>query len=166
MFRKDEWERTEFINDQMVYDILEEGRKNVDRAEEIIEKALQLNGLEPQEVATLLYIEDKDLLEKLFKAARQVKERIYGKRIVLFAPLYISNFCVNNCRYCGYHRSNTKMKRRKLTMDEIRKEVEIIESLGHKRIALELGEDPKEAPIEYVIDAIKTIYSVYKEKEI
>lgn len=101
MFRKDEWERAEFINDQMVYDILEEGNKNVDRAEEIIEKALQLNGLEPREVATLLYIEDKDLLEKLFKAAKQVKERIYGKRIVLFAPLYISNFCVNNCRYCG-----------------------------------------------------------------
>ncbi|AZT91406.1 [FeFe] hydrogenase H-cluster radical SAM maturase HydG [Caldicellulosiruptor changbaiensis] len=164
MFRKDEWERAEFINGQMIFDILEEGSKNVDRAEEIIEKALQLNGLEPHEVATLLYIDDKDLLEKLFKAAKQVKEMIYGKRIVLFAPLYISNFCVNNCRYCGYHRSNTKMKRRKLTMDEIRKEVEIIESLGHKRIALELGEDPKEAPIEYVIDAINTIYSVYKEK--
>jgi 2-iminoacetate synthase len=126
----------------------------------IIDKALEYKGLGAEEVAVLLEVEDPVLLESMYAAARRVKEAIYGKRIVLFAPLYLSSFCVNNCVYCGYKRSNKEQLRKRLTMDEIRHEVEILESLGHKRLAVEAGEDPKNCPIEYVTDAIKAIYSI------
>lgn len=150
-----------FINEQEIWALLDANR-NLPREqiEAIIEKAAQAKGLEPWEVAALIQVEDPELLQKMFTAARQVKEKIYGRRMVFFAPLYISNYCVNDCVYCGYHRSNTEMVRRKLTMEEIAREVKVLEEMGHKRIALETGEDPRNNPIEYIVEAMKTIYSV------
>jgi len=134
--------------------------KDKDAVSAIITKALEYKGLTAEEVAVLLEVEDPSLLDSMYKAAKTVKEAIYGKRIVLFAPLYLSSFCVNNCVYCGYKRSNKEQLRKRLTMDEIKSEVEILESLGHKRLAVEAGEDPKNNPIEYITDAIKAIYSI------
>ncbi|MGE4538147.1 MAG: [FeFe] hydrogenase H-cluster radical SAM maturase HydG [Desulfovibrio sp.] len=134
--------------------------KDKDAVSAIITKALEYKGLTAEEVAVLLEVEDPALLDSMYKAAKTVKEAIYGKRIVLFAPLYLSSFCVNNCVYCGYKRSNKEQLRKRLTMDEIKSEVEILESLGHKRLAVEAGEDPKNNPIEYITDAIKAIYSI------
>jgi len=153
----------DFIDEQKINALLEQG-KNREKEEvlSIIEKASKAKGLTPEEVAVLLQCEDQEALEAMFKTAREIKEKIYGKRLVLFAPLYISNYCVNNCRYCGYRCSNT-FERRKLTMDEIAQEVEILESLGHKRLALETGEDDKNCPIEYILEAIDKIYQVRKD---
>ncbi|EFL51804.1 biotin and thiamin synthesis associated protein [Solidesulfovibrio fructosivorans JJ]] len=134
--------------------------KDKDAVFGIIKKALEYKGLTAEEVAVLLEVDDSDLLDSMYKAAKTVKEAIYGKRIVLFAPLYLSSFCVNNCVYCGYKRSNKEQLRKRLSMDEIKREVEILESLGHKRLAVEAGEDPKNNPIEYITDAIKAIYSI------
>ena len=117
----------------------------------------------PLETAVLLHLEDKDTLDLLFSAAHEIKEKIYGKRVVIFAPLYISNFCINNCYYCGYRTSN-EILRRRLEFDEIEKEVIALEAMGHKRIALEVGEDPKNCPIDYVLEAMQTIYNV-KDKQ-
>lgn len=126
----------------------------------IIEKAKACKEIDLKDVATLLYLEDEELLNEMFKIAKKIKESIYGKRIVLFAPLYVSNYCVNNCFYCGYKRNNKNLERTKLTRDELIEEVKILESLGHKRLALEAGEDPKNCPIEYILDCIDTIYSI------
>ncbi len=128
-------------------------------ARAIVAKAREARGLEPGEVARLLQVEAPDLWREVFAAAREVKERIYGRRIVLFAPLYISNHCVNNCRYCGYRHDN-RFARRRLTQDEIREEVTLLEAMGHKRLALETGEDPRHCPLDYVLEAIQAIYSV------
>ncbi len=161
----DESQRTpdSFIDDARIAAALDAAKtmaKDPEAVGAIIEKALRYKGLTAEEVAVLLEVEDKALLERMFTAAKTVKEAIYGKRIVLFAPLYLSSFCVNNCVYCGYKRSNKHQLRKKLTMDEIKQEVEILESLGHKRLAVEAGEDPNNCPIEYVTDAIKAIYSI------
>ena len=126
----------------------------------ILEKAMHYHGLSAEEVAVLLEVQDETLLDEMVTSAKKVKEAIYGKRIVLFAPLYLSSFCINNCVYCGYKRSNKEQLRKRLTMDEIKREVEILESLGHKRLAVEAGEDPLNNPIEYITDAIKAIYSI------
>jgi 2-iminoacetate synthase len=153
----------DFIDEQKINALLEQG-KNRENEEvlSIIDKASEAKGLTPEEVAVLLQCEDQEALEAMFKTAREIKEKIYGKRLVLFAPLYISNYCVNNCSYCGYRCSNA-FERRKLTMDEIAQEVEILESLGHKRLALETGEDDKNCPIEYILEAIDKIYRVRKD---
>jgi len=127
--------------------------------ESILEKARRARGLEPHEAAALMQVCEPELLEKMFDAAAEVKQKIYGKRIVLFAPLYISNYCVNNCRYCGYQCSN-KMQRRRLELEEVRAEVEALEDMGHKRLAVEAGEDPVHCPLDYVLEVIDTIYSV------
>jgi len=126
----------------------------------IIEKGRGHHGLSADEVAVLLQVHEPELLREMYAAAASVKEAIYGKRIVIFAPLYLSSHCVNNCVYCGYQAQNKEQLRHKLSMEEVRREVEIIESLGHKRLALEAGEHPVECPIDYVIDAIKEIYSI------
>ncbi|MGB9803699.1 [FeFe] hydrogenase H-cluster radical SAM maturase HydG [Desulfofundulus sp.] len=153
-----------FINEEQINDLLEEGRRaNVARAREIIARAEEARGLSPYDVAVLLHVEDPDTMDLMYATAYRVKEKIYGKRLVLFAPLYISNYCINNCRYCGYRRDNKELVRRRLTMDEIRDEVIALEAMGHKRLALETGEDPVSCPIDYVLEAIETIYSV-KEK--
>lgn len=156
-------EKVTFIDEQAILTILEDAKKATPAdARSIIEKSRDARGLTPHETAVLLQTEDNDTLQLLFATAREVKEKIYGKRLVLFAPLYISNYCINNCSYCGYRTSNS-INRRRLDLDEIEKEVIALESMGHKRIALEVGEDPINCPIEYVLDAIKCIYSV-KEK--
>jgi len=162
----DESQRTSdaFIDDTRIYAALEAAKtksKDPEFVSTIIDKALQYKGLSAEEVAVLLEVQDDALLHTMFTAAKKVKEAIYGKRIVLFAPLYLSSFCVNNCVYCGYKRSNKEQLRKRLTMDEIKREIEILESMGHKRLAVEAGEDPVNCPIEYVTDAIKAIYSIH-----
>lgn len=127
---------------------------------EILKKASEKKGLSYSEASLLLETEDPEILEEMFKIAASIKEDIYGPRIVLFAPLYLSNYCVNGCTYCPYHLQNKHIARRKLTMDEIRDEVVALQDMGHKRLALELGEDPINNPMEYVLEAIETIYSI------
>lgn len=153
----------DFIDDERIKNDLESGRKFT-RADimRVIDKAREAKGLEPTEVAALLHVEDEELLEDIYEAAREIKEKIYGKRIVLFAPLYLSNYCVNNCRYCGYGHRNS-ITRKKLTMEELEEEVRVLEQLGHKRLALEAGEDPVNCPIEYILDCISTIYKVQND---
>ena len=156
-------DRADFINEGAIWELLEEGR-HVGRAEveKIIQKAGEAKGLTPREAAVLLHVEDQDLLEGIFRTANRIKEAIYGLRLVFFAPLYISNFCVNNCLYCGYRRDNA-FQRSRLTQEEIVLEVQVLEEMGHKRIALECGEDNLNCPLDYVLESIGTIYSV-KEK--
>jgi 2-iminoacetate synthase len=152
-----------FINDKLIFGLLEKANNtSIEGTERIIEKAALSSGLSPEEAAVLLQVEDPVLLDYMYRTASQIKEKIYGKRLVFFAPLYISDYCINNCVYCGYRRDN-KFGRRKLTMEEIKKEVAVLEEMGHKRLALECGEDPKNCPIDYVTDALDAIYSV-KEK--
>jgi len=158
-------ENTDFINEDEIWSLLENSRNLPSQEiEGIIERARQAKGLEPWEVAALIQTEDEDLLRMVFAVAREIKERIYGKRMVLFAPLYISNYCVNACSYCGYNCGNKEMARRKLTMEEIAEEVRILEAMGHKRIALETGEHPEVCPIDYVTAAMETIYKVQENK--
>lgn len=153
----------DFINEPLIHQLLRETAvlpKNELAA--IIEKAKKAQGLTPREVAALIQLEDEELLEKMCATALEIKQKIYGKRLVLFAPLYLSNYCINNCVYCGYGCRN-KMTRKKLTMEEIREEVRALEELGHKRLMLDMGEDPVKTPIEYVIEAMKTIYDTTKD---
>ncbi|HOJ77592.1 MAG TPA: [FeFe] hydrogenase H-cluster radical SAM maturase HydG [Bacillota bacterium] len=155
-----------FINDNTVWNILEDGQKLSDRLPRILEKAARADGLEPIEVACLLNITDPEIWEQIFKLASEVKSKIYGNRIVIFAPLYLSNYCINSCVYCGYH-AKSGIHRRRLTQAEIIKEVEALEDLGHKRIAVETGEDPENCPLDYVLESIKTIYQTrYKRGNI
>ncbi|EOU1993412.1 [FeFe] hydrogenase H-cluster radical SAM maturase HydG [Clostridium perfringens] len=153
----------DFINDDEINSLIAKGKELVSDKElvrEIIEKSKSAEGLTPEETAVLLNLEDKELIEEMFKAARQVKEKLYGKRLVVFAPLYVSNYCVNNCTYCGYKHCNDELKRKKLNKEQLIEEVKVLESLGHKRIALEAGEDPVNAPLDYILDCIKSIYSI------
>lgn len=161
----DEKQRTSdsFIDGTLIIRLLAEGETTAgDQAavRRFIAKAKNYHGLSAGEVAVLLNVRDPELLREMYAAAASVKEAIYGKRIVLFAPLYLSSYCVNNCVYCGYKRSNKEQLRHRLTLEEVKKEVEIMESLGHKRLALEAGEDPINCPIDYVTDAIREIYSI------
>ncbi|ATW25764.1 [FeFe] hydrogenase H-cluster radical SAM maturase HydG [Candidatus Formimonas warabiya] len=153
----------DFIDESKIQQLLSE-TAHISKSEvkEIIAKAKEAKGLTTREVAALIQLEDEKLLEEMFNAALEIKQRIYGKRIVLFAPLYLSSYCINNCVYCGYRCAN-KGERKKLSMDEIREEVEALEQLGHKRLMLDMGEDPQNAPIEYVVEAMKTIYETMKD---
>ena len=113
-----------------------------------------------KEATALLLCEDKEINDEIFKTAHDIKQKIYGNRIVMFAPLYLSNYCVNGCLYCSYHHSNCHMERRKLTREQIIEEVTALQDMGHKRLALESGEDPVNNPIEYILDCIDAVYSV------
>lgn len=147
-----------FINHDYINKVLEETKSaSNEEITRVIEKAKKRNGLSYEDIAILLQAEDEEQLKEMYKLAGEIKESIYGKRIVVFAPLYVSDYCVNNCVYCGYQRCNT-FTRRKLNQAEVAEEVKILEKMGHKRLALELGEDPVNAPIEYVIECLKTIY--------
>ena len=147
-----------FINHEYINNLLEESKKaSFQDVERILEKARKQEGLSHEDIAILLQVEDKGQIEELFKIAGEIKEAVYGKRIVMFAPLYVSDYCVNNCVYCGYKRCN-KFNRRKLTQEEVVEEVKLLEKMGHKRLALELGQDPVNAPIEYVLECLDTIY--------
>jgi len=152
-----------FIDDTLITKLLCDAKikaQDTELVQKIIEKSSQYKGLSADEVAVLLEVTDPELLASMFTTAADIKQAIYGTRIVLFAPLYISNHCINNCSYCGYRSCNDEQVRHRLSMDEIQKEVEIIQSLGHKRLVLEAGEDPAHCSIDYVVDAIKEIYSV------
>ncbi len=146
------------IDDKIIYDLLENSKNKTKLdIQKVIEKAKTMVGLSPQDIAILLQVDDQQQMEEIYKIAGDIKSSIYGKRIVMFAPLYVSNYCVNNCIYCGYKRDNI-FQRRKLTQEEIQKEVQVLEKMGHKRLALELGEDPINTPLEYTIECLKTIY--------
>lgn len=154
----------EFIHDGEIRATLEYGREHRnDRAliDEILSKAEEGKGISHREAAVLIEVEDKEVEERIFAIARKLKERIYGNRIVMFAPLYLSNYCVNGCVYCPYHAKNRTIPRRKLTQEEIRREVIALQDMGHKRLALETGEHPLQSPIEYVLESIDTIYSIH-----
>lgn len=152
---------TEFIDNDEILESLKYGKKNKDNYElhrQLLQKARSLKGLAHREAAILLNCEDEEIIEEMKSIAREIKEKFYGNRIVLFAPLYLSNYCVNGCVYCPYHSKNKSISRIKLTQDEIRQEVIALQDMGHKRIAVELGEDPVNNPLDYVLESIKTIY--------
>lgn len=161
----------EFINHEEILATLEYAEKNKNNdalIDEILEKArprktadgITASGLSHREASVLLACENPEKIEKMYALAREIKEKFYGNRIVMFAPLYLSNYCVNGCVYCPYHLKNKKIARKKLTQDEVRAEVIALQNMGHKRLAIEAGEDPKNNPIEYILECIKTIYSV------
>lgn len=147
-----------FINHEYIYKILEETKNpSNEQIRDVLKRAKNREGLDYKDIAILLQAEDENDLKEIYSLAGEIKKDIYGKRVVVFAPLYVSDYCVNNCVYCGYKRDNS-FNRRRLTMDEVAQEVKILEQMGHKRLALELGEDPVNAPIEYVLECLDTIY--------
>ena len=154
----------EFIDDAEIRETLayaEKNKSNRPLIESIIEKASLCKGLDHREAAVLLDCDIPDLVDRIFRLAEDIKQRFYGNRIVMFAPLYLPNYCVNGCVYCPYHAKNKRIPRRKLTQEEIRNEVIALQDMGHKRLAIELGEHPVENPIEYVLESIKTIYGIH-----
>ena len=153
----------DFLDENIINQIISDAEKKSEDFElvrEILKKAEKAEGITDEEAAILLSIKDENLLEEMYTVSKKIKEKIYGKRIVMFAPLYISNYCVNNCRYCGYKHCNDELFRKKLNSEELIAEVKALEKLGHKRIALEAGEDPINCSIDYVLDCIKDIYSI------
>jgi 2-iminoacetate synthase len=153
----------EFIDHAEVLETLEEAARecgNRERVLAILEKAALCKGLSHREAAILMDCDDPVLEEKLFALASEIKHKFYGNRIVLFAPLYLSNYCINGCVYCPYHAKNRTIPRKKLTQEEIAEEVRALIRIGHKRLAVEAGEDPRHNPLEYILDSIRTIYSV------
>ncbi len=153
----------EFICDSEIRDTMQyahENRNNRELIKAIIEKARNCKGLSHREAALLLECDQPDLVEEMYNLAREIKKRFYGNRIVMFAPLYLSNYCINGCTYCPYHAKNKNIHRKKLSQEEIRDEVIALQNMGHKRLALEAGEHPLHNPIEYILESIKTIYSI------
>lgn len=149
----------EFISHQEILDSIKFANENKDNKElinKIIEKAKKKKGLTHREAGVLLASGNKEI----FELAKEIKQDFYGNRIVLFAPLYLSNYCINGCTYCPYHAKNKHIPRKKMTQEEIKNEVIALQDMGHKRLAIESGEDPINNPIEYILDSIKTIYSI------
>ena len=161
----------EFINDKEILDTLEyaeQNKNNIELINKILEKArpkktengVKCEGLTHREASVLLACEIPEIIEKIYKIAEEIKLAFYGNRIVMFAPLYLSNYCVNGCVYCPYHLKNKHIARKKLTQEEVKNEVIALQDMGHKRLAIEAGEDPVNNPIEYILECIKTIYSI------
>lgn len=153
----------EFISHQEIIETLEyadKNKNNLELIQQIIDKAKQEKGLTHREASVLLACDDKEIEAEIFKLAAQIKNNYYGNRIVLFAPLYLSNYCVNSCVYCPYHIKNKHIFRKKMTQEEIKQEVIALQDMGHKRLAIELGEDPINNPLEYVLESINTIYGI------
>ena len=161
----------EFINDDEIMETLryaEENKNNIELIDSILEKARPVKtangthcaGLTHREASVLLACEIPEKIEEMYKLAEEIKLAFYGNRIVIFAPLYLSNYCVNGCVYCPYHMKNKHIPRKKLTQNEVRAEVIALQDMGHKRLAIEAGEDPKMNPIEYILECIDTIYSI------
>ena len=153
----------EFISHQEILETLEYADKNKNNLQlihQIIDKAKQEKGLTHREASVLLACDNKEIEAEIFALAEQIKNNYYGNRIVLFAPLYLSNYCVNSCVYCPYHIKNKHIFRKKMTQEEIKQEVIALQDMGHKRLALELGEDPVNNPLEYVLESIDTIYGI------
>ncbi|MBR7164522.1 MAG: [Clostridia bacterium] len=162
----------EFISHEEILDTLsyaEENKNNIELIDSLLEKArpkktetgYTCSGLTHREASVLLACEIPEKVEKMYEIAEEIKQAFYGNRIVMFAPLYLSNYCVNGCVYCPYHAKNKTIPRKKLTQEEVRAEVIALQDMGHKRLAIEAGEDPVNNPIEYILDCIKTIYSVH-----
>lgn len=161
----------EFISDEEILatlDFAEKNKHNRELIEEILDKArprktargVECAGLSHRDASVLLACDIPEMTEKMYSLAREIKEAFYGNRIVMFAPLYLSNYCVNKCVYCPYHYQNKEIPRKKLTQDEVREEVIALQDMGHKRLAIEAGEDPVNNPIEYILECIRTIYSI------
>ncbi len=161
----------EFINNEEILDTLayaEENKHNRELIEQILNKAapkktgrgVECAGLSHREASVLLACDIPELNEKMYSLASEIKEAFYGNRIVMFAPLYLSNYCVNQCVYCPYHMQNKEIPRKKLTQEEVRNEVIALQDMGHKRLAIESGEDPVNNPIDYILECINTIYSI------
>ena len=161
----------EFINDEEILatlDYAEKHKNDLSLINSILEKARPVKtdngyvcaGLTHREASVLLACDDPDITDKIFKIAEEIKLAFYGNRIVIFAPLYLSNYCVNGCLYCPYHLKNKHIARKKLTQEEVKQEVIALQDMGHKRLAIEAGEDPVNNPLEYILDCIKTIYSI------
>lgn len=163
MYKIDSSKAEEFINHEEITETLEyatSNRNNRELIRSLIDKARLCKGLNHREAAVLLECDDPELLEEIFALAREIKQKFYGNRIVMFAPLYLSNYCVNGCVYCPYHMKNKHIPRKKLTQEEVAKEVIALQDMGHKRLAIEAGEDPVNNPIEYILECIDTIYSI------
>lgn len=154
---------TEFIDDGEILATLtyaQENKGNRELIDRLIERAKDGKGLTHREAAVLLECDLEDEIEKMFKLAKEIKQKLYGKRIVMFAPLYLSNYCINGCVYCPYHHKNKTISRKKLSQEDIVREVIALQDMGHKRLVLETGEDPVNNPIEYVLESMKTIYGI------
>lgn len=153
----------EFINDGEILETLkyaDENKGNVALIDKILEKAKARKGLSHREASVLLACDIPEKVEEMYSLAEQIKKDFYGNRIVIFAPLYLSNYCVNGCVYCPYHQKNKHIPRKKLTQEEVKQEVIALQDMGHKRLAIESGEDPVNNPIEYILECINTIYSI------
>ena len=153
----------EFISDEEIKETLayaDANKDNMEVVDAIIAKAKERKGLTHREASVLLACENEEKINEVYELAQQIKKDYYGNRIVLFAPLYLSNYCVNGCVYCPYHMKNKHIARKKLTQEEIVKEVTALQDMGHKRLAIEAGEDPVNNPIEYILECINTIYSI------
>jgi len=163
MYNPKSMKAEEFISHEEILrtlDYAEANKNNLELIEEILAKAEKREGLGYREASVLLACEDEAILQRVYKLAEQIKLDFYGNRIVMFAPLYLSNYCINGCTYCPYHMKNKHIARKKLTQEEIAAEVIALQDMGHKRLALESGEDPVHNPIEYILECIKTIYSI------
>ncbi len=153
----------EFINHEEILDTLryaEENKDNLELIDSIIDKAEERKGLSHREASVLLACENQERLDRIYDLAQQIKKDFYGNRIVMFAPLYLSNYCVDGCVYCPYHAQNKTIARKKLTQEEVKAEVIALQDMGHKRLAIEAGEDPVNNPLEYILECINTIYSI------
>lgn len=154
----------EFIANEEVLATLEyakNNKNNIELIDKILEKAKLGKGLTHREASVLLDCDNEEKNQEIFELAKKIKQDYYGNRIVLFAPLYLSNYCVNGCVYCPYHAKNKHITRKKMTQEEIKEEIIALQDMGHKRLAIETGEDPVNNPIEYVLESLKTIYSVH-----
>ncbi len=162
----------EFISHEEILKTIEYAEKNkhnIELIDSILEKARPVKsgnethcaGLTHREASVLLACDIPEKVEEMYRLAEEIKLAFYGNRIVMFAPLYLSNYCVNGCLYCPYHLKNKHIARKKLSQEEIRNEVIALQDMGHKRLAIEAGEDPVNNPIEYILESIKTIYSVH-----
>ena len=163
MYRANSKKAEEFISQDEILDTLKYAEENAGNRElisSIIEKARECKGISHREAALLLECNDPELLEEIFSLAKEIKQKFYGNRIVMFAPLYLSNYCVNSCVYCPYHIKNKTIARKKLSQEARAREVMARQDTGHTRRALEAGEDPLHNPIEYILESIKTIYGI------
>ncbi len=164
MYNKTSKNACDFISHEEIEESIlwaKENKTNTALIEEIVMRAADCKGLSHREAALLLECEDEALIGRMYELAQKIKQQIYGSRIVMFAPLYLSNYCVNSCTYCPYHIQNKTIPRKKLSQEEIRREVIALQDMGHKRLALEAGEHPAENPLEYILESIKTIYSIH-----
>ena len=172
MYNVNSLKADEFIDHQEILDTIEyaeANKNNFEFIDQLLEKARPVktaegcvcSGLSHREAAVLLACDEPKYVEKMYKVAQEIKDAFYGNRIVLFAPLYLSNYCVNGCVYCPYHMKNKHIARKKLTQEEVKAEVIALQDMGHKRLAIEAGEDPVNNPIEYILECINTIYSIH-----